>query len=227
MKKILKIIGIGFILGILLLVIEKGFDIDSEVFMSYYWKIGIGLVLLLGIFNIIYNLVITNKLKKAMIYFEEQDYAKYIENMESILKNVKGKTLQNLIRLNLSAGYIENNEYDKGLDILNDVDKDTLTNEQSTLVYWLNKAIVYFRLGDYENFKQIINTQISLFEKYKNNENYGESLSQLKILNLIVDGEFKIAKKDLEKLRTYYTNSKKQLEYDKLEKIIEDRIKNI
>lgn len=222
-----KIFGIGVAVGIVLSIIQNTFKIDSELFLSYYWKLAILFLLMVVAINAIYFIFKAKKINKIIPLLSECKYQEYIDKMEDILKKAKGKYLRNTIKVNLSAGYIGKREYEKALNILNSVNEKSLKSEQFRFVYWTNICCATFRLGDYDKFQKIYNSKWSLLEEYRNNKNYVEPIAQLEVANDIAKGDFEGAEKLLQELRAKNTDLKLQQDYDELEKIIaQNRSKN-
>ncbi len=220
-KRILKMIAIGVILGLVLLAIQIGFKIEQELFLSYYWKISIVFLLLVLVINIIYLMIYSKKIQKALILLNEDKIEQYIDEMELILQKIKGENFRDLVKINLTAGYIKNREYQKSLDILNSIEEKQVKNEILKLVYWINMAVSHFRLENYDKFKEIYKAQKNLFEKYQDNENYGEPIGQLQILSAIIDDNLEVAQQLLDVLKNKWVNLHNQKDYEELEKIIE------
>ena len=141
--------------------------------------------------------------------------------MELILQKIKGENFRDLVKINLTAGYIKNREYQKSLDILNSIEEKQVKNEILKLVYWINMAVSHFRLENYDKFKEIYKAQKNLFEKYQDNENYGEPIGQLQILSAIIDENLEVAQQLLDVLKNKWVNLHNQKDYEELEKIIE------
>ncbi len=219
-KRALRIIGLSVILGLGLLAVQIGFKIDSKVLLSYYWKIALVFLLLVLVINFIYLSVYVNNIKNAMLLLEQEKYEEYIQKMENLLNKAKGETLINIIKVNLTAGYIKNNEYQKSLNLLNSIDQSKLKGEPLNLVYAINLAVSYFRLDNFDKFKEVYNLQKIIFDKYQEDGNYGEPIKQLMILNDIVENNYDKALELLEKLKANNSNLKRKQEYDELENII-------
>ncbi len=222
-KRIFTIIGLSIILGLVLLIIQLGFNIEFETLMSYYWKIALLFLLLILIFNFIYMMYYADKIKKALVLLNEGKNQEYIAEMETILQKIKVKEYRDLIKINLSAGYINNKEYEKSLNILNSVAEKQIRNEQLKLVYWINKAISYFRIGDFDSCKEIYNQQKVFFEKYQDDDNYGESIGQIEVLHALVEEDLIKAEQLLQNLKAKWNTATQQKNYDELERIIETK----
>ncbi|MGI6509806.1 MAG: hypothetical protein ACOX1L_04410 [Erysipelotrichaceae bacterium] len=225
-KRILKIIAASVILGLVMVAVQNGFKIESELFLSYYWKFSIVFLLMILVINIIYIMIYSKKIQKALALLNEDKIEQYIAEMERILQKIKGRDFINLVKINLTAGYLKNREYQKSLDVLNSIEEKQIKNEILKLVYLINKAVSYFRLENYDKFKEIYNSQKAIFEKYRDNEDYGEPIGQLEVLSAVIEERTETAKQLLDKLRARWANLNNQQDYDELEKIIESKKAN-
>ncbi len=225
-KRILKIIAASVILGLVMVAVQTGFKIESELFLSYYWKFSIVFLLMILVINIIYIMIYSKKIQKALTLLNEDKIEQYIAEMELILQKIKGRDFINLVKINLTAGYLKNREYQKSLDVLNSIEEKQIKNEILKLVYLINKAVSYFRLENYDKFKEIYDSQKAIFEKYRDNEDYGEPIGQLEVLSAVIEDRPETAKQLLDKLRVRWSNLSNQKDYDELEKIIESKKAN-
>ncbi|NLZ75776.1 MAG: hypothetical protein GX914_04660 [Erysipelotrichia bacterium] len=117
-NKIIKLVGLGIILGVVMSIIQIIFKIDSKLFFSYYWKFSLVFLLLVVLINVVYFVIMAKKIDNMLKLYNEGRYQEYITEMEKILEKAKGTQLKNMIRINLSAGYLKNNEYEKSLNVL-------------------------------------------------------------------------------------------------------------
>lgn len=219
-----RVLSLGLIIGIILLILQIVFKIDSSKLMSYYWKIGVAIILLLAIINTIYFVVFSVILKKKLQLFYEGKYDQYNREMEKILQRAKGENLKNIIRINLSAGYIGNNEYESAKEVLDKVELLRLRDEKLRLVYSINRCVCDFKLENYEKFKEDYMANQELFKKYETEQGYAESIAQLEITKCIVEKDFSNARELLYKTRDKYKDSKIKEDYSELEKIINENI---
>lgn len=223
MKKKFKImIGLGLALGVILLVLQNVLKIDPSTLMDYYLKFGVVLILLILIVNTVYFVIMSSKIKKKLVLYHEGKYGEFNSAMEEILKKAKGENLKNIIRINLSAGYIESKEYDKAKETLENIKPLKLRDERVRLVYYINLCVCNFKLENYEKFKELYEINKNLFKKYKDEEGYSESLAQLEITNYIVEEEFDKARELLEVTREKYKDTKYKDDYNELEKQIKE-----
>lgn len=221
-NKIIKLVGLGIILGVVMSIIQIIFKIDSKLFFSYYWKFSLLFLLLVVLINVVYFVIMAKKIDNMLKLYNEGRYQEYITEMEKILEKAKGTQLKNMIRINLSAGYLKNNEYEKSLNVLDSIVEKKLNNQQQLeFAYWNNKCETYFGLKDYQKFEEIYNLKLSLFEKFQDNDYHQQSVLELKLLNYIVKEQFEEARDLLQELRNKFSDSKNQKFYAEIEKNIE------
>lgn len=225
MKRTIKILGLGFLLGILLLIIKEIFKIDSDVLLSYYWKIGLLVLFLILVINSLYYIIYMNKIKKIMPLYTQGNYHQYIKEMEQLLEKVKGKTLKNILKLNISAGYLELGDYKKGQQIIDQIESENLKDKNLILVYWVNKCVVHFKLNEYDEYKSIFHEKRELFNKYKENPLYKKSINDLEIMYAIVNEDYKLADKLIEQSMDRWSDEKSRKEYIDLDLIV-NKLKN-
>ena len=107
MKRAAKIILIGICCGLTLLLLKTGFGIDDATFMHGYWITAVAIVSGAVLINLSYNAIYLNKIRKIAKLLSEEKPQEYIAGIEHLLKTAKGKSLRNLLELNLAAGHRE------------------------------------------------------------------------------------------------------------------------
>lgn len=225
MKKILKILGIGFAIGIIMLIIKFIFKIDDKIMLRYYWIIG-GIVLaVVLIVNTIYFFYKTNDLKHSMKLFEEMKYKDFVNELEPKIPKIKNKHIQTVMKMNLGAGYLELNDPNKTLSVYETIATDQLKNQDLKLIYSLNTMIAHFKLNNQHKFNELFKTHENLLQQFENNPNYGENIKQLYIMKNIFDDDFVLARKNLNELKSKSTNPRFKKEYNRLENIIKQHEK--
>lgn len=194
MKKFFKIIGIGVLIGIVLTVIQVNTGIERGVFLNYFLMASIIFLIGFIVFNTAYFGYYASKIAKIAPLYQEKKYDEYNKQMEELLKKAKIRQIQGVLRISLSAGYIQNNEFEKALKTLEEVDIKQLSGEKLKLVYWLNLCTVYFRLSILDKFFDTYDINKKLFEKYKNDKEYGENIFQINLIHTALEGNFEDAR---------------------------------
>lgn len=223
MKRIIKVVIAGLVLGLGLLILSLALGIDEEVFLHYYWRMGLGLIVLVALINTGYYFYKVKELKPVMALYEDMEYAKFVEEMERLIPGVKNKSLKNIMKLNLGAGYLETDQADKLVDFYGSMNTKDLRTKDLKFVYWLNLAIAYFKLEDREGFDQVLRDHKDIFAAYQDHKEYGESLAQVYLMEEIFQEKFDKARRRLIRLREGSQKAKMLRSYDRLEKIIEDK----
>ncbi len=195
MKRFIKIVLLGFCIGIISVVIQNMLHIDSDVFLRYYWIAAVVIVLLILVLNIGYNFFYFKKIKNAIKLLEMCKPQEYVEIMEQLLQKAKGKGLKNLLRLNLTAGYCDLKEYEKALAVLEDMNHIPLKNDLA-LVHHLNLCICYFYTGQTEKAMALYQKPKESFSSYvKHPDAFRQHFLSLDILAAIAERDFEKADK--------------------------------
>lgn len=197
MKRILKIIIIGICLGIVLIIIRNLFRIDEKVFMQGYITAAIFVIIAAVIINLLYIMYYRKKINSAVELFNAGKTQEFISKLNEMLKKAKGKGIKNLIKLNLSAGYIETKDYSQAIKILEELPEKELKPERIKLVYYINLCNAYFYTSEFNKLSALYNSQKSLFDKYKTDNIYGGNIAELDILAAIAEKRYADAKEML------------------------------
>lgn len=223
MKHSLKVILAGVVLGIALLVLTNVLHIDERVFLSVYWKLGLAFILLVAIVNTGYYFYKLRQLKPVMALYEGGDYKKFVDELENLISGTRNKYLQNIMKLNLGAGYLDLNQPAKLVDLYESMDVNYLKNKNLKLVYRLNLAIAYFKLEDLPSFDRIFKVNEAFFASFEAHATYGESVGQLYLMEEISEGLFNRARERLTTLRGNSRKPKMMNTYNQLEDILNEK----
>ena len=150
MKRAAKIVLIGVCFGLILLFLKIIFRIDDAAFMHGYWIAAVAIVLGAVLINVCYNLIYFNKVKKIAKLLSEEKPQEYIDGIENLLKTAKGKTLRNILELNLAAGYIEVKQFDIAIPMLEKLYHERLRGSSVNVVHKINLCLSYFETAQYE-----------------------------------------------------------------------------
>lgn len=223
MKHSLKVILAGVVLGIVLLVLTNVLHIDERAFLSVYWKLGLALILLVAIVNTGYYFYKLRQLKPVMALYEGGEFKKFVDELENLISGTRNKYLQNIMKLNLGAGYLDLNQPAKLVDLYESMDVNYLKNKNLKLVYRLNLAIAYFKLQDQPSFDRIFKANEALFASFEAHATYGESVGQLYLMEEISQGHFDRARERLTTLRGNSKKPKMMNTYNQLEGILNEK----
>lgn len=175
--KMIALAGVG--LGIVLLVVRICLGIDSVVFMRNYWMAAPFLVIGVVAIYVGYQLYFQYQMQKLAGFLEQGQGNEYINGMKRLKTIVKGKNLQNIIDLNLAAGYVEMEQYDRAIMLLENLSKMDVKQENLKIVYCINFCKSYFGSGKVEEAKKIYEENQRIFDKYRDGKMYGDSIAEL------------------------------------------------
>ena len=207
MKRTLKVIFVGVVLGIALLLLTQLLHIDESDFLRIYWKLGLALILPVASINSGYYFYKFRQLKPVMALYDRGEFKKFVEEMEELISGTRNRYLQNIMKLNLGVGYLDLNQPERLVDLYESMDVKYLKSKDLKLVYRLNPAIAYFKPEDQPSFDRIFKANEDFFARYEDHDAYGESVSQLFLMEEISEGHFDRAQ---ERLNTLRAQSKKQ-----------------
>lgn len=220
MKRILKIIFIGIILGIFLVMIQNIFQIDEDTFLHIYWIFAVVFVVGAVCINVFYNLFYQQKMRKIAALLDAGKLNEYITEIEKLLQNAKGKNLRNILKLNLSAGYIEAKQYDIAINILEELSSQHLSGSTIQMVHRLNLCMSYFYTAQYEKAMKLYQESQKIFHSHRNSKVYGGNVIVVDILAEIQNEQFESAKKLLNTARKSWKNHRLQAAFQELDQFI-------
>ena len=179
MRSIKTAVIAGICLGIVLLAVQIGMGIDSDVFMRNYWMAA--LVLVIGVVAVYagYQVYYQRKMQKLAGLLAQGKAKEYVDGMMKLRESAKGKNLRNVIDLNLAAGYVESKQYGAAVMILESLREEDIRNENLRVVYCINLCMSYFESGRTEKARKLYEESRGIFEKYRGGELYGECIGKL------------------------------------------------
>ena len=210
MKRIAKIIIIGICFGLILLLLKVIFGIDDTTFMRGYWIVAPAIVIGALIINVCYNLFYFNKVKKILKLLNEEKPQEYIDRIEDLLKNAKGKNLRNILELNLAAGYIETKQFDIAIPLLEKLSHKRLKGSAVNVVHKINLCLSYFETAQYDKAITIYNENQRLFQQYKQNKIYGGNIAMLEVIASIINEQYDQAEELLNYAKKIYDDPRLQ-----------------
>lgn len=204
MKRIMKIFILGVCIGIVALLIQKSFHIDEDVFMRGYYIVAIVIIIGAVLFNILYNRYYFKKVRVLSEQLLEEKPQAYIEGIQTLLKTAKGRYLQNTLRLNLTAGYMEQKRFDEAIEILEGLSDKQRKGAVVNVVYCINLFICYFETNQYEKATALYQANAQLLQKFRGRKSYGANIAILDALMAIMKKEYLEAEDLLEKAKQTY-----------------------
>lgn len=204
MKRIMKIFILGVCIGIVALLIQKSFHIDEDVFMRGYYIVAIVIIIGAVLFNILYNRYYFKKVRVLSEQLLEEKPQAYIEGIQTLLKTAKGRYLQNTLRLNLTAGYMEQKRFDEAIEILEGLSHKQRKGAVVNVVYCINLFICYFETNQFEKATALYQANAQLLQKFRERKSYGANIAILDTLMAIMKKDYLEAEDLLEKAKQTY-----------------------
>ena len=210
LKRAAKIVLIGVCFGLILLFLKIIFRIDDAAFMHGYWVAAVAIVLGAVLINAYYNLIYFNKVKKTAKLLSEEKPQEYIDGIENLLKTAKGKTLRNILELNLAAGYIETKQFDIAIPMLEKLSHERLSGSSVNVVHKINLCLSYFETTQYEKAITVYNENQGLFQQYRHHKIYGGNIAILDIIAAIINEQYNQAEELLDTAKKMYDDPRLQ-----------------
>lgn len=223
MKRIFKIVAIGVCLGIVLVFLQKFFQIDENAFMHWYWIAAPAVVIGAALVNLFYNVSYQSKVRKAVKLLDEGKPQEYINRIEGLLKTAKGQNLRNVLTLNLTAGYVEMKQFDTAIRLLEELSSKRLIGSTVKIVHRLNLFTSYFNTEQYGKAKELYDENRKLFEQYKNSKIYGANVAILDILVAIINKQYEQAEEMLNMACKQYDNPRFQKTFHEVSDTLESK----
>ncbi|MBQ8590829.1 MAG: tetratricopeptide repeat protein [Firmicutes bacterium] len=218
-EQTIRIIVIGVIAGVVLAIGRDALGIDIDVFMKWYFIGAIVLMICVLLGVVIYTMNYKNKMIKAMALLNEGKATEYVEVVSAMEQKALGKSLKNILRLNLTAGYCDLKEYDKAVEILEKLKSEKLKGDVD-LVCRLNTCLCYFYTGRTEEAMQLYNESKVLFVTAKNKGVHVPNIAILDMWAMIENGRKKEARQYLEFAREKWPQMRLEEDY----RIIEEQL---
>lgn len=210
LKRAAKIVLIGVCFGLILLLLKISFGIDDAAFMHGYWIAAVAIVLGAVLINAYYNLIYFTKVKKIAKLLSEEKPQEYIDGIENLLKTAKGKTLRNILELNLAAGYIEAKQFDIAIPMLEKLSHERLSGSSVNVVHKINLCLSYFETTQYEKAITVYNENQGLFQQYRHHKIYGGNIAILDMIAAIINEQYNQAEELLDTAKKMYDDPRLQ-----------------
>lgn len=195
------------------------FQIHDDVFWQYYLILS-GIVLVgFTTFNIFYNLHYLKKMKAALPLYKAGRTEDYIAEVESLRCRAKGRFANNMLTINLSAGYCKLEQYDKAAELLESLSNVKLSGEYQ-LVYCINLCLCYFYQKQTDRAIALYESSQRIFNPYRNSKSHGGSIAVLDIFAAIGVKDYVRAAKLLQEARSRWDDTRFLDDYRYLEEII-------
>lgn len=139
-----------------------------------------------------------------IIQFLEEKPQEYIDGIQALLKTAKGRYLQNILRLNLTAGYMEQKRFEEAMQILEELSDRQRKSAIVNVVYCINLFICYFETNQYEKAIALYHENSRLIEKFRYSKSYGANIAILDVLAMVIRKQYQEAEDLLEKAKQIY-----------------------
>lgn len=221
-RRVGRTLASGVALGIALGFITSVLDIDKDVFLKYYIVVAILIVVGVFLYNLLYIRKHNQEMNQAINLLNEGKTEEYMDRVSELERKVKGKALKNLMRLNLTAGYCDLKEYDKALEILENLRKEKLKGDVE-LVWRLNTCLCYFYTGRTKEAMQLYNESKAFFSSSKKKGLHVPNIAILDMLAMIENGRKKEARQYLEFAREKWPQMRLEEDYRMIDELLNAR----
>ena len=222
MKRILRPIGIGVGLGLFLVLIQHMFDIDQHLLLTLLFLTGAVIILGTLLFNLLYIRPFRKKVYQQIALLEEGRADECLTQMESMLKEAQKKKLKQiaqLCRLNMTAAYCDLKQYDKAMEILEELSQEKFS-DAGQLVFRLNLCACYFYLGQQEQALLTYQKSSKLFDLYRKSKTYGGNIAVVTMRTQIAQGQYDQAAELLAYARTHWNRPRLVEDYQQIEELL-------
>ncbi len=217
-----------FVLGLPFLAVVIGlklfFKPEGENFWIIYILAGLGYLLMAIVINLIYNVKFTSKMKEINKFLENpNEINKFVFEMEKMEKKHKNPVYKNMIILNLSYGYLEQQEYEKSLSVLKKIDTVRLRGT-SRIVFALNKCATYFYLELYDEFISLKQEFEKELDAISDIESFAWKYKANEIFYQVAIGNYKKAKNMLKVANKKWRENKMKKEWYQIKDVLEEKL---
>ena len=217
-RRILKVLGIGVLIGVTLGVVSTVFEWSDATLWTVF-AVG-ALLVLTG--HIAYTLTYTKRNQEALKLLEAQKTEEYLQVMEKYYQQVKTRELKNLFRLNMTAGYCELKQYPEAEAILEELADARLYGMQE-MVRRLNLCFCYFQRGETEKALQLNAESEKLFNRFRKNPAYATNFIFLDIHVANAQGKTENLRAMLTKAQEKCTSARLQNTLDELDALLKSK----
>lgn len=222
MKRIFRIVVLGICFGLVLLIIQRGIQIDEEVFMHTYWIIAPAIVIGAVLVNVLYNISYQRKMRRIAPLLDTGHPKEYIAEVDKLLHTARGQSLRNILKINLAAGYIEIKQYEKSISLLENLASRWLPGSAVKMVCRLDLCMSYFYTGQYEKAMSLYNENQKVFEQYRHDKTYGGNIAVIDILAAIRNGWYDQAEKLIDTAQRLWEEPRLQNAFQEIGKSLID-----
>lgn len=207
------IIILSAVLGVALGLIQRRFQIDLLRVLIGCWLVLLAAVLV----NVLYNLSYQRKARALLPLLGEGKAREYIRGMENLLQTAKGQGLKAILRLNLAMGYMEAQDFDTAISLMEGLPGRRLNRDALRLTRCVNLFQCYFQVGRYDEGLALYHDNQALLQLYERDKAYGGSVAVVNILAAIQEGRREEAERLLDAARNTWSDPRFQTVAQKIE----------
>lgn len=219
MKRFAKIMIVGVCLGLVLLLVKIAFQIPENVFWWFYVVLSGITIVGISAFNVAYNLYYQKKMKTALQLLKAGQVESYIAEVESMRSRAKGRFANNMLTINLSAGYCNLKQYDKAAELLERL-SDVKLPGVYRLIHRINLCNCYFYRKQADRVISLYESSGEIFAPYRNNKLYGGHIALMDIFAAVSRKDAARAAELLQTARSTWDDSQFLEDYRYLEEHI-------
>lgn len=221
LKKISIVIGVGFCIGVILVIMKNIFHVEDDIFWRWYFAIAAVVIIGAVVFNLCYNYFYLKKARKLMEQLWKDKPLEYVEKMKELRKTAKGKGLKFMLDLNLAFGYIAANQFHEAIAILEPLSQKKPRSSQFRMIQCLELSLSYFKVEQYENALKVYKENTQLFAKYRGHKIYGAQIALLDILAALIEQQYQKAEELLKKAMEIYQNPYMQQDFREISSFLQ------
>ena len=228
MKKHLKYIGFGFLIGIGITIVLSIISKTTNIDLDHLTNVVLVIATLVVLFTLIYNYLYTRKYRKRVMYqlellnkHEPELALKDMQDLYQLLIKKHSKYYVNIVKLNMSAAYCDMKQYAEALALLLELSETELSG-QCDFIYRLNLCACYFYLGKKKEALYCYTLNKRIFDKYHNHKLYGGNVAVVEIFALLAEKEYKQAEKLYQETKSKWNNPRLEDDYANIENFIKN-----
>lgn len=221
MKRVLKILALGIVLGLGCVLLQQGLNMDATTFLKGYWMFALAILAGAVLLNVLYNLYYLHKAKGLATQLEEGHPQVFVEGMEQLLRTAKGRRLREILTLNLTAGYIETQQFDRAIAILEEMGQKQRQNSAMAVTRCINLYTSYFKTEQYKKALELYQSQQPLLDSFRRHSIYGPHIAVVDVMAALIQEDYPQAEALLRTAAQTKTTPRIQATLDKLSHTIE------
>lgn len=225
MKRVLKVLAPGVIpgvaLGLVLGLLRTNLNIDQVTFLKWFWIFALPILVGAILFNILYHLYYRHKVNDLAAQLEQGHPQVFVAGMEQLLRTAKGPYLREVLTLNLTAGYIETQQFDRAISILEEMGQKRRQNSTLAVTRCINLCTSYFETNQYQKALALYQSQQPLFHAFRRHPIYGLHIAVVDVMAALIQEDYPQAEALLHAAAQTKTTPRIQATLDRLSHTIE------